>query len=113
MARLTPNTNRLDPYRTFRFKVKWDNLYVAGLSKMGALKRSTEMVEWREAGENIISRKLPGKSKFEGVTLEAGVTYDTAFQDWAELVNDFKANTWSTWRESRRTTPSMVSTEAA
>ncbi len=102
MARLTPNTNRLDPYRTFRFKVKWDNLYVAGLSKMSALKRSTEMVEWREAGENIISRKLPGKSKFEGVTLEAGVTYDTAFQDWAELVNDFKSHSLVNLEEFRK-----------
>jgi phage tail-like protein len=92
MPRLSPSTNRFDPYRNFRFKVKWDNLYVAGLSKMGSLKRSTEMVEWREAGENILSRKLPGKTKFEGVTLEAGVTYDTTFQDWADLVNDFKSH---------------------
>jgi phage tail-like protein len=92
MARLTPATNRFDPYRNFRFKVKWDNLYVAGLSKMGALKRSTEMVEWREAGENIISRKLPGKTKFEGVSLEAGLSYDTSFHDWANLVNDFTSH---------------------
>jgi phage tail-like protein len=92
MARLSPTTNRFDPYRNFRFKVKWDNLYVAGLSKMSPLKRSTEMVEWREAGENILSRKLPGKTRFEGVTLEAGVTYDTAFEDWANLVNDFASH---------------------
>src|SRR5688572_23622329 len=92
MARLSPSTNRFDPYRNFRFKVKWDNLYVAGLSKMSPLKRSTEMVEWREAGENILSRKLPGKTRVEGVTLEAGVTYDTAFEDWANLVNDFASH---------------------
>jgi len=92
MARLDPSTNRFDPYRSFRFKVKWDGQYVAGLSKMGALKRSTEMVEWREAGENITSRKLPGKTKFESVMLEAGVTYDTSFEDWANLVNDFASH---------------------
>ncbi len=92
MPRLTPSTNRFDPYRNFRFKVKWDGQYVAGLSKMSALKRSTEMVEWREAGENITSRKLPGKTKFEAVTLEAGVSYDTAFEDWANLVNDFSSH---------------------
>jgi len=102
MPRLTPNTNRFDPYRNFRFKVKWDNLYVAGLSKMGALKRSTEMVEWREAGENIISRKLPGKTKFEGVTLEAGITYDTSFQDWANLVNDFTSHSLVSLAEFRK-----------
>ena len=60
MARMNASTNRFDPYRNFRFKVKWDNQYVAGLTKMGALKRTTEMVEFREAGENITSRKLPG-----------------------------------------------------
>jgi phage tail-like protein len=92
MARMTPQTNRFDPYRSFRFKVKWDNLYVAGLSKMGGLKRSTEMVEFREAGENITSRKLPGKTNYTAVTLEAGVTYDTTFEDWANLVNDFASH---------------------
>lgn len=102
MARLTPNTNRFDPYRNFRFKVKWDNQYVAGLSKMTALKRSTEMVEWREAGENIISRKLPGKTKFEGVTLEAGLSYDTSFQDWANLVNDFTSHSLVSLGEFRK-----------
>jgi phage tail-like protein len=102
MARLTPATNRFDPYRNFRFKIKWDNLYVAGLSKMGALKRSTEMVEWREAGENIISRKLPGKTKFEGVTLEAGLSYDTSFHDWANLVNDFTSHSLVNLTEFRK-----------
>ncbi len=92
MSRLNPSTNRFDPYRNFRFKVKWDNQYVAGLSKMGALKRTTEMVEWHEAGENITSRKLPGKTKYEAVTLEAGVTYDTALEDWANLINDFASH---------------------
>ena len=65
---------------------------MAGLTKMGALKRTTEMVEFREAGENIASRKLPGKTSYQAVTLEAGVTYDTAFEDWANLVNDFASH---------------------
>ena len=77
MPRMTPQTNRFDPYRNFRFRVKWDNQYVAGLSKMGALKRTTEMVEFREAGENITSRKLPGKTTYQAVSLEAGITYDS------------------------------------
>src|SRR3954463_14507280 len=92
MPRMNPSTNRFDPYRTFRFKVKWDSQYVAGLSKMGALKRTTEMVEFREAGENITSRKLPGKTSYQAVTLEAGVTYDSALEDWANLVNDFASH---------------------
>src|SRR4029450_2052992 len=89
MPRMTPQTNRYDPYRNFRFRVKWDGQYVPGRTKMGALKRTTEMVEYREAGENITSKKLPGKSSYQPVTLEAGVTYDTAFEDWANRGNDF------------------------
>jgi phage tail-like protein len=92
MARIPLSIGRFDPYRNFRFRVKWDGQYVAGLTKMGALKRTTEMVEFREAGENITSRKLPGKSTYQAVTLEAGLTYDTAFEDWANLVNDFASH---------------------
>ncbi len=102
MARLNPSTNRLDPYRTFRFRVKWDGQYVAGLTKMGALKRTTEMVEYHEAGVNITSRKLPGKTSFQAVTLEAGLTYDTAFEDWANLVNDFASHSITSLGEFRK-----------
>ena len=102
MARMTPQTNRFDPYRNFRFKVKWDNQYVAGLTKMGALKRTTEMVEFREAGENITSRKLPGKTTYQAVMLEAGVTYDTAFSDWANQVNDFASHSITSLADFRK-----------
>ncbi len=102
MARMTPQTNRFDPYRTFRFKVKWDNQYVAGLTKMGGLRRTTELVEYREAGENITSRKLPGKTSYQAVTLEAGLTYDTTFQDWANLVNDFASHSITNLGEFRK-----------
>lgn len=102
MARMNPSTNRFDPYRNFRFKVKWDGQYVAGLTKMGALRRTTEMVEYREAGENITSRKLPGKTTYQAVTLEAGITYDTAFEDWANLVNDFASHSLTALGEFRK-----------
>lgn len=112
MARMNASTNRFDPYRNFRFKVKWDGQYVAGLSKMTALKRSTEMTEWHEAGENIVSRKLPGKTKYEAVTLEAGVTYDTAFEDWANLVNDFASHSITSLGEFRKNVTLDVFNEA-
>ncbi len=102
MARMTAQTNRFDPFRTFRFKVKWDGQYVAGLTKMSALKRTTELIEYREAGENITSRKMPGKSAYQAVTLEAGVTYDTAFQDWANLVNDFASHSITSLGDFRK-----------
>jgi len=112
MARMTAQTNRFDPYRNFRFKVKWDGQYVAGLTKMGSLKRTTEMVEFREAGENIVSRKLPGKSSYQAVTLEAGVTYDTAFEDWANLVNDFASHSITSLGEFRKNITVDVYNEA-
>ena len=112
MARLNASTNRLDPYRTFRFRVKWDGQYVAGLTKMGALKRTTEMVEYHEAGVNITSRKLPGKTSFQAVSLEAGLTYDTAFEDWANLVNDFASHSITSLGEFRKNITVDVFNEA-
>lgn len=112
MPRMTAQSNRFDPYRTFRFRVKWDGQYVAGLTKMGALRRTTEMVEFREAGENITSRKLPGKTSYQAVTLEAGVTYDSAFEDWANLVNDFASHGITSLGEFRKNVTLDVFNEA-
>jgi phage tail-like protein len=109
---MNPSTNRFDPYRNFRFQVKLDGQYVAGLTKMGALKRTTEMVEFREAGINITSRKLPGKSTYQAVTLEAGVTYDTTFEDWANLVNDFASHSITNLGEFRKNVTVDVFNEA-
>jgi len=89
MAQFSANPTRFDPYKNFKFRVKWDGQYVAGLSKMGALKRTTEVVEHREGGDPSTSRKSPGRSKYEAVTLERGVTHDTAFEDWAHKVWNF------------------------
>jgi phage tail-like protein len=92
MAKFTVNSLRYDPYRNFKFKIKIDNVYVAGLSKCSALKRTTEMVEWREGGDPSSTHKLPGKTKYDAVTLTAGVTHDTTFETWANLVNNFQAD---------------------
>lgn len=88
MPMFTVNTHRIDPYSNFKFRVSWDNQPVAGLSKMSALKKSTEVTEWRAAADNSIVRKLPGRTKFEPVTLEAGLSHDRKFLDWANLVNN-------------------------
>ena len=90
MPNLSVNTSRHDPYRNFRFRIKIDNVYVAGLSKCTSLKRTTEMVEWREGGDPNSTRKLTGKTKYDPITLTAGVSRDTTFEDWANLVNRFQ-----------------------
>jgi phage tail-like protein len=92
MAKFTVNTHRFDPYRNFKFRIKWDGQYVAGMSKCSGLKKTTEVVEWREGGDPSSSRRLPGKTSFEPISLEAGVTHDTAFEDWANLVNNFQGD---------------------
>lgn len=82
---------RTDPYKNFRFRVKFDNdnKYVLGVSKVSSLKRTTEVVEHRCGGDPSTSAKLPGRTKFEGITLERGVTQDKEFAKWANKVWSF------------------------
>ena len=92
MAKFTVNASRYDPYRNFKFRIKIDNTYVAGLNKCSALKKSTEMVEWREGGDPSTTHKLPGKTKYDAITLTAGVSHDTTFEDWASLANSYSGD---------------------
>jgi phage tail-like protein len=80
------NVQRFDPYKNFKFRVKWDGKYVAGMSKASALKRSTEVVTHRDGADPSSSRYSPGPSKFEPLTMERGVTHDPEFENWANLV---------------------------
>ena len=89
MSQFTVNARRFDPYKNFKFRVKWDGRYVAGVSKVSALKRSTEVVEHREGGDPSTSRKSPGRSKYEPLTLERGVTHDIDFEQWANKIWNF------------------------
>ena len=86
MAQFSVNPQRFDPYKNFKFRVKWEGRYVAGISKCSALKRSTEVVEHREGGDPSTSRKSPGRSKYEAITLERGVTHDTEFEQWSNRI---------------------------
>jgi phage tail-like protein len=85
------NPQRFDPYKNFKFRIKWDNKYVAGVSKVSALKRTTEAVKHREGGDPSSSRKSPGKTEFEAITLERGVTHDVEFEQWANKVWNYGA----------------------
>jgi len=86
MAQFSVNTQRFDPYKNMKFRVKWDGRYVAGVSKVSALKRSTEVVTHREGGDPSTSRHSPSVWKFDPVTLERGLTHDPDFENWANLV---------------------------
>jgi phage tail-like protein len=91
MAEFTVNAQRFDPYKNFKFRLKCDGQYVAGVSKCSALKRTTEVVKHREGGDPSTSRKSPGRSEFDALTLERGVTHDLAFEAWAAKVWQIKA----------------------
>jgi phage tail-like protein len=91
MAQFTANPTRFDPYKNYKFRIKWDGRYVAGVSKVSALKRSTEVVEHREGGDPSTKRKSPGQTKYEAVTIERGVTHDPEFENWANKVWNFGA----------------------
>lgn len=86
------NAHRYDPYRTFMFQVVIDGKPVAGLKKMSVLKKSTEAVKWRSAGDPAHERVMPGGTSYEPVTLEQGLTHDPVFENWANLVNNIQGN---------------------
>ena len=89
MAQFSVNPERFDPYKNFKFRIKWDGRFVAGVSKIGGLKRTTEVVEHREGGDPSSVRRSPGQTTFDAITLERGVTHDPEFENWANKVWDF------------------------
>ncbi len=89
MAQFTVNSERFDPYNNFKFRVRWDGRYVAGVSKVGAFKRTTEVVKHRDGGDPSTSRKAPGRTEYDPITLERGVTHDTEFEKWANKIWNF------------------------
>jgi phage tail-like protein len=86
MVEFTVNPTRLDPYKNFKFLIKWDGKYVAGMTKMSALKRTTEVVKHRSGGDPSTSHKSPGRTEYDAITLERGVTHDPEFENWANRV---------------------------
>jgi phage tail-like protein len=91
MAQFTVNAQRLDPYKNFKFRVKWDGKYVLGVSKVSALKRTTEVVKHRDGGDSSSSRKSPGRNEYEAITLDRGVTHDKEFEQWANKVWNYSS----------------------
>ena len=83
------NAHRFDPYKNFKFQLLWDNKPVMGISKVGSLKRSTEVVKHRSGGENSIDHKSPGRTSYEGISIERGITHDLEFEKWANLVHNY------------------------
>lgn len=86
MAQFNVNPQRFDPYKNFKFRVKRDNRYVAGICKISALKRTTEVLKFREGADPSTTRKAPGRTEFDPIILERGITHDAEFENWANKV---------------------------
>lgn len=91
MPPFVTNPTRLDPYKNFKFRLKWDGKYVAGISKVSVLKRTTEVVKHRDGGDASTSRKSPGRTEYDAISLDRGVTHDVSFEQWANKVWDYGA----------------------
>jgi phage tail-like protein len=91
VAQFTVNPQRFDPYKTYKFRVKWDGRYVAGVSKVGTLQRTTETISHRNGGDPSTQRISPGQTRYEPITLERGVTHDVEFERWANKVWNYGA----------------------
>jgi phage tail-like protein len=91
MAEFPTNPQRFDPYKNFKFRVKWDGRFIPAVSRISGLIRNTEVIEHREGGDPSTSRKSPGRTQFDAITLERGLTDDSSFEDWANQVWQFGA----------------------
>jgi phage tail-like protein len=89
----TVNAHRYDPYKNFKFRVSWNGKTVMGVSKVTALKRTTEVVKHRDGGDNSTSRKSPGRTEYEAITMERGITHDPEFEAWANKVHPYAGDT--------------------
>lgn len=87
------NAHRTDPYKAFKFRVLWDDKVVMGVSKVSALKRTTEVVTHRDGGDNSSDRKSPGRTSYEAVTMERGVTHAREFEAWANKIHPTAGDT--------------------
>ena len=85
MAEFPVNPTRFDPYKNFKFRLKWDGRYVAGVSKVSGLRRTTEVVLHREGGDPNIDRRSPGQTAYAPLLLERGRTQD-AMRLWQDAL---------------------------
>ncbi len=86
MPPFTVNTHRTDPYKNFKFRIRWNGKYVAGVSRVSPLKRNTEVIEYRDGANSSNIQKMPGFTKYGPITLERGITHDAEFENWANQV---------------------------
>lgn len=102
MAKFSVNTHRYDPYKNFKFRIKIDGKYVAGITKVSPLTRATEVLEFREGGNPNMIHKMPGRTRFAPIILEEGVTHDPTFESWANTVHNMQGDSATSLKNFRK-----------
>ncbi|HEX8844703.1 MAG TPA: phage tail protein [Pyrinomonadaceae bacterium] len=102
MAKFTVNPQRFDPYKNFKFRVRWDGRHVAGIQHVSALRRTTEVLKFREGGDPSSVRKSPGRTEYHPITLERGITHDLEFERWANKVWSLGSGTEVSLKDFRK-----------
>jgi len=102
VSTFSANRQRHDPYRTFKIQILIDRQPVAGFSKMGALKNSTEALNWRSGGDLAHVSKLPRGTVYEAITLERGLSHDLEFETWANRVNNIEGDAGMSLSSARK-----------
>lgn len=102
MAKFSVNTHRYDPYKNFKFRIKIDGKYVAGITKVSPLTRATEVLEFREGGNPNMIHKMPGRTRFAPIILEEGVTHDPTFESWANTVHNMQGDSTTSLKNFRK-----------
>jgi phage tail-like protein len=86
LPQFSVNPERFDPYKQFKFRIKWDGRYVPGICRVSGLVRKTDVIIHREGGDPSSSRQSPGATSYEPIQLLRGRTHDNMFEEWAKKV---------------------------
>jgi phage tail-like protein len=87
VAEFVVNPYRRDPYAGSSFRVRWDGENIAGVFRISGLERTTDVVNERNGADPTLEHRIPGRTRYEPITLERGRTHDHAFEDWANLLS--------------------------
>lgn len=85
-----PVGQRKDPYRNFRYLIEIDGIAQAGFSEATIPDTSQDPIEYREGGETMTVRKLPGLVKYGNISLKWGMTDSVELYNWRKLVEQGK-----------------------
>jgi phage tail-like protein len=80
--------NRNDPFGAFNFLVEIDGITRAAFRDCSGLDSSQQAIEYREGGEPLRTRKIPGLNSYSNITLTRGITTDAELWDWRQRAAD-------------------------